>query len=104
MALPLNTCFHAENGALAANFPESAAIEFCPASAHSSIDIKLKSTVVAALLTASMEVPAFANEAVVAPPPKFTAHDAQALFEQDAKPMQLAAMSQQEMRETEGRG
>jgi hypothetical protein len=64
--------------------------------------MKLKSTVVAGLLTASMAVPVFANEAVLTPLPQFTAHDAQMLFEQDAKPMQLAALSQQEMKETEG--
>lgn len=64
--------------------------------------MKLKSTVVAGLLTASMAVPVFANEAVVTPLPQFTTHDAQMLFEQDAKPMQLAALSQLEMKETEG--
>jgi hypothetical protein len=32
----------------------------------------------------------------------FAETDLQALFEQDAKPMQLAALSEQEMRETEG--
>ena len=64
--------------------------------------MKLKSTVVAGLLTASMAVPVFANEAVVKPLPQFTAQDTQMLFEQDAKPMQLAALSQQEMKETEG--
>jgi len=48
-------------------------------------------------------VPAFANEGTVATPlPQFTAADTQMLFEQDAKPMQLAVLSQQEMKETEG--
>lgn len=65
--------------------------------------MKLKSTLFAGLLAASLAVPAFANDAPVATPlPQFTTADAQKLFEQDAKPMQLAALSQQEMKETEG--
>ena len=64
--------------------------------------MKLKSTVVAGVLSASMAVPVFANEAVATPLLQFTAHDAQMLFEQDAKPMQLTALSSQEMKETEG--
>ena len=64
--------------------------------------MKLKSTVIAGMLAASMAAPAFANEAVTAPLPQLTMQDAQALFEQDAKPMQLAALSSQEMKETEG--
>lgn len=65
--------------------------------------MKLKSTLFAGVLAASLAVPAFANDAPVATPlPQFTAADTQMLFEQDAKPMQLAALSQQEMKETEG--
>ena len=65
--------------------------------------MKLKSTLFAGVLAASLAVPAFANDAPVATPlPQFTAADAQMLFEQDAKPMQLAVLSQQEMKETEG--
>ena len=65
--------------------------------------MKLKSTLFAGVLAASLSVPAFANEGTVATPlPQFTAADTQMLFEQDAKPMQLAVLSQQEMRETEG--
>ena len=65
--------------------------------------MKLKSTLFAGVLAASLSVPAFANEGTVATPlPQFTTADAQMLFEQDAKPMQLAALSQQEMKETEG--
>ncbi len=64
--------------------------------------MKLKSAVIAGMLAASMTAPAFANEAVTAPLPQLTMQDAQALFEQDAKPMQLAALSSQEMKETEG--
>jgi len=55
------------------------------------------------VLAASMAVPAFANDAPVATPlPQFTAVDTQMLFAQDAMPMQLAVLSQQEMKETEG--
>ena len=64
--------------------------------------MKLKSTVVAGVLSASMAVPFLAKEAVATPLPQFTAADTQKLFEQDAMPMQLAALSQQEMKETEG--
>ena len=55
------------------------------------------------VLAASLAVPVLANEgALVAPVPEFTAADTQQLFEQDARPMQLAALSAQEMKETEG--
>lgn len=65
--------------------------------------MKLKSTLFAGVLAASFALPAFANEGTVATPlPQFTTADTQMLFEQDAMPMQLAALSQQEMRETEG--
>ena len=65
--------------------------------------MKLKTTFFAGLLAASFVVPAFANDAPVATPlPQFTAADTQMLFEQDEMPMQLAALSQQEMKETEG--
>lgn len=65
--------------------------------------MKLKSTLFAAVLSASLAMPAFANEEIEASQlPQFTAADTLMLFEQDAKPMQLAALSQQEMKETEG--
>ncbi len=65
--------------------------------------MRLKSTLFAAMLAASLTLPAFANDAPAATLlPQFSAADTQMLFEQDAKPMQLAALSQQEMRETEG--
>jgi len=87
--------------------------------------MKLKSTLFAGVLAASLAVPAFANDAPVAAPlpseamlqaqvevtpkpevvtalPQFTAQDTQMLFEQDDQPMQLAVLSQQEMVETEG--
>jgi hypothetical protein len=63
----------------------------------------LKSTLFAGVLAASLAVPAFANEETVTTSlPQFTAADTQMLFEQDAAPMQLAALSPQEMKETEG--
>jgi hypothetical protein len=50
-----------------------------------------------------MAAPVFANQAPITEPiQQFTAADTQSLFEQDAKPMQLAALSQTEMKETEG--
>lgn len=65
--------------------------------------MNIKSTLFAGVLAASMAVPAFANDAPVATPlPQFTAVDTQMLFAQDAMPMQLAVLSQQEMMETEG--
>lgn len=63
----------------------------------------LKSTLFAGVLAASLAVPAFANDAPMATPlSQFTAQDTQMLFEQDTQPMQLAALSSQEMKETEG--
>ena len=63
----------------------------------------MKLNLFAGVLAASLAVPALANEDVlVASVPEFTAADTQQLFEQDARPMQLAALSQQEMMETEG--
>lgn len=65
--------------------------------------MKSKSTFFAGVLAASLAVPAFANDTPEATPlPQFTAADTQMLFEQDAMPMQLAVLSQQEMKETEG--
>jgi len=59
----------------------------------------LKSTLFAGVLAASLAAPAFANDAAVATPlPQFTAQDTQMLFEEDAKPMQLAALSPREMK------
>ena len=66
---------------------------------------RLKTTVLAGVLGVVMTVPVFANESPsrVAPLPQFSAADAELIFEADAtKPMQLAALSQQEMVETEG--
>ena len=63
----------------------------------------MKLNLFAGVLAASLAVPALANEdVVVASVPEFTAADTQQLFEQDARPMQLAALSADEMRETEG--
>ena len=65
---------------------------------------RLKTTILAGALSATMAIPAFANESpsLSAPLPQFSAADASLIFEADAKPMQLAALSQQEMKETEG--
>lgn len=62
---------------------------------------RLKTTLLASALSLSVVMPAFANEAqpMAAPLPQFTAADTQSLFEQDAQPMQLAALSQKEMKE-----
>lgn len=62
----------------------------------------LKTSMFTGVLAASLAMPAFANNAPATPLPQFTDQDTQMLFEQDAKPMQLAALSQQEMKETEG--
>lgn len=62
----------------------------------------LKSALAATLLSASLAAPAFANESQPADLPQFSAVDMQIMFERDVKPMQLAVLSQQEMKETEG--
>lgn len=62
-----------------------------------------KTTLLAGVLSINMAAPVFANQAPITEPIQpFTAADTQSLFEQDAKPMQLAELSQQEMKETEG--
>jgi len=62
----------------------------------------LKSILLVTVLSTSFAAPAFASEAPIAALPQFTAADTQLMFEQDARPMQLAALSLQEMKETEG--
>ena len=88
--------------------------------------MKFRSTLFTGVLAAILALPAFANDEPMAAPsltkisqqtqvesepktevvtaalPQFTAADAQMLFEQNAEPMQLATLSQQEMMETEG--
>ncbi|UIN20279.1 hypothetical protein [Herbaspirillum frisingense] len=64
--------------------------------------MKLKAPIVVGILTASMTVQIHAKEIETTAPPQFTISDAQKLFENDAQPMQLAVLSQQEMKETEG--
>jgi hypothetical protein len=62
-----------------------------------------KTTLLVGVLSINMAAPVFANQAPITEPiQQFTAADTQSLFEQDAKPMQLAALSQTEMKETEG--
>ena len=77
----------------------------------------LKMTLVAGALSLIVAMPVFAEEvktaevvvptekvqtASVASPIEFTATEMQSLFEQDAQPMQVAALSPTEMKETEG--
>lgn len=69
----------------------------------------LKNVLAATVLSVAMVMPVFASEALISPtaapviaPMEFTAADTQSLFEQNAQPMQLAVLSQQEMKETEG--
>jgi hypothetical protein len=71
--------------------------------------MQLKHTFVALAAAGLLSTQAYAGEAQIeaAIPPAqpaaaFTEIDMQALFGQDAEPMQLAALSPQEMRETEG--
>lgn len=57
----------------------------------------------AGVITASLAMPALANDApVTVQLPQFNSQDAQILFEQDAMPMELAALTSHEMKETEG--
>ena len=65
---------------------------------------RLKITLLATALSLGVVMPAFANEAqpAVAPIEQFSAADTSLIFEADAKPMQLAALSQLEMKETKG--
>ena len=65
---------------------------------------RLKAILLASALSISVAMPAFANEAqpAVAPIEQFSAADTSLIFEADAQPMQLAVLSQQEMKETEG--
>ncbi len=61
------------------------------------------STVFAGVMAAVLAAPSLARDtSVVTPLPQFTAADTQLLFVQDTVPMQLAALSSQEMKETEG--
>lgn len=64
----------------------------------------MKRILLAATLSAAMVLPALANESqsLTAPLPQFSAADASLNFEADAKPMELAALSPVEMKETEG--
>jgi hypothetical protein len=69
--------------------------------------MQLKHAILALAAAGMLSGQAYAAETQVAavgaqPVADFSQADLQALFEQDAKPMQLAALSEQEMRETEG--
>ncbi len=65
---------------------------------------RLITTVLAGVLGAVMAVPAFANESpvITTPMEPFSEADISLIFEADAEPMQLATLSPQEMKETEG--
>ncbi len=62
----------------------------------------LKITLLASALAATVAMPVFAAEPQPAPLPRFSAADASLIFETDTRPMQLAVLSQAEMKETEG--
>lgn len=63
----------------------------------------LKTSLLASILSISIAAPVFANqEPITEPTQQFTATDTESLFEQDAKPSELAVLSQTEMKETEG--
>ena len=65
--------------------------------------MKLKSMVLATALAVGFATPAFANEAPASQPVlSFSAADTQLVFEHDAQPMQVATLSQTEMKATEG--
>lgn len=64
--------------------------------------MKLQYSLFAGVLTSFLALPAFANDASVATIPQLSTHDTQILFEQDAMPMELVALTSQEMKETEG--
>ena len=62
----------------------------------------LKTTLLVSALSLGGVAPTFANESQTAVLPQFSPTDVKLVFETDAKPMELAALSQQEMKETEG--
>ncbi|WP_050010701.1 MULTISPECIES: hypothetical protein [Herbaspirillum] len=64
--------------------------------------MKLKQIIIVGALSVSLAPPVYAKEIASEPLPQFTMTDAEALFENDTKSMQLAALSPQEMKETEG--
>nr|VFJ93540.1 MAG: hypothetical protein BECKLFY1418B_GA0070995_104714 [Candidatus Kentron sp. LFY] len=64
---------------------------------------KLKITIIAWALSMMVAMPALAsNTSISRGAAQFTETDMQSLFEQDAKSVQLAALSPEEMQETEG--
>lgn len=66
--------------------------------------MELKQLGIALTVVGLLSANAYANDAASEPPiaAAFTETDLSALFEQTDKPMQLAALSQQEMKETDG--
>ena len=63
---------------------------------------KAKFTLFGSLLAAAIAMPALANGLPGVGTSPFTTADAAMLFEQDGRPMQLAALSDKEMKETDG--
>lgn len=63
---------------------------------------KLKSGVLVSILTIGIMTTAMANQNTAVPVQPFTDTDIQLIFKQDNQPMELAALSPKEMRETEG--
>ncbi|BEV16803.1 hypothetical protein HBDW_35910 [Herbaspirillum sp. DW155] len=64
--------------------------------------MKFNQIIVLCVLTVSMAQPVYANEVASETLPQFTTKDTEILFDNDTKSMQLAALSPQEMKETEG--
>jgi|SaaInl4_150m_RNA_FD_contig_91_40023_length_768_multi_2_in_0_out_0_1 hypothetical protein len=62
----------------------------------------LTTLLLVSLVSVSLAASAFASSNQFDATPQFTAADTQLLFEQDADTMQVAALSEQEMEETEG--
>jgi hypothetical protein len=62
----------------------------------------LTTLLVVGLMSVSLATSAFASNSQIDAAPQFSTADTQLLFEQDNMPMQVAALSEQEMYETEG--
>ena len=65
--------------------------------------MKLKSTLLASILATNLATPAFAGSTSATQSlSQFAVADTQMMFAEDDKPMQLASLSTQEMKQTEG--
>lgn len=66
-------------------------------------NMKLKSTLLASILATNLAMPAFAGSTSATQSlSQFAVADTQMMFAEDDKPMQLASLSTQEMKQTEG--